>query len=190
MLNPKGYVNDDRYFDAHRGVGSSVTDADPILRGTGIPNMYAQEIISYVTNLTKTYPPLLVMDHHEDEMETAGDKVDSGYTYNYCYGESELLKPLCREITTQLILAGFPIREEGKTRFNEDIHNGFVTNSGDGSVDELLAHLGAQVVFVLETTRDDTVPISLESRVTAQKTIIGIYPSLWAKVTSACIHAK
>jgi len=185
MLNPIAYNADDRYFDANRGAGSSVTDAEYLLRTTGTSNMYAQKIIPYIVSLTKTYPPLLVMDHHEDEMEINGNKIDSGCSYGYCYGAVEVLEPLCQKITSQLIREGFPIQEEGETRFGEKIHNGFVTNSKDGSVDELLAHLGAKAVFVVETTRDDAKPIALENRVSAQQVIISSYYSLWNSVVES-----
>lgn len=182
MLNPKAYHADDRYFDAHRGTGSSVTDAEYLLRDSGKPNKYSAKILNYIIKLTKSYPPLLVMDHHEDALVEGENRIDSKCSYGYCSGEAKLLEPLCKQITSQLIKSGFPIQKEGITRFGEKIHHGFVINSSDGSVDELLSSLGAKATFTIETTRDDAVPIPLKKRVDAQKTIIDKYPSLWCNV--------
>jgi len=185
MLNPVGYHSDSRYFNASRGTtGLSVTDAEYLLRNTGKPNKYSQKILNFIVKLAGTYPPLLVMDHHEDTLEVEEDRVDSKCSYGYCYGEARVLEPLCRRITDQLIESGFPICREGVTRFDEKIRNGFVVNSPDGSVDELLAFRGAKAVFVIETTRDDTVPIPLKKRVATQNKIVEDYPNLWNVVSN------
>lgn len=183
MLNPKGYFSDDRYFDSHRSPGSSIGDAEYLLRDSGKPNVYSQQILDFVVKLSKTFPPMLVMDHHEDEIETERTYIDSGCSYSYCYGEPALLEPLCKQITDQLIKSNFPVQEEGETRFGEKIHHGFVVNSPDGSIDELLSTLGAKAVFVIETTRDDNAPILLENRINAHAQIVRSYKDLWNSVT-------
>jgi hypothetical protein len=74
----------------------------------------------------------------------------------------------------------------GKTGFGylqEEIVNGFVWNSADGSVDELLASLGA-TVFVLETTRKNEVDANLSSRIDGHRAVIRKYASMFERLSN------
>lgn len=193
LLNPLGYIRDDRYFDSHRlkkgDPAHSITDAEHLLPDLTDPrkpraqepsNQYAEQVLKWIQKTVIEYPPLVVFDHHEDEIDhTETENINSGYTYSYCYGNPTNTKAVCRLITDLLIKNSFPIQESGKTWFDEEIAEGFVFNSNDGSVDEYLANRGAKACFVVETTRDDEQPISLAQRVQVHQEIIKTYPEMW-----------
>ena len=77
---------------------------------------------------------------------------------------------------------------EGKTRFGEEVIDGVVMHTHDGSIDELLAARevwsggqivpgpGARSTVVIETS---TVGIPLVKRVHAHREIIRALPKLW-----------
>lgn len=191
LLNPLGYIRDDRYFDAHRDEkpGHSVTDSEHLLRDIKDPsrirqpkpsNIYADKILTWIQRTINSYPPLIVIDHHEDELNRRnGQHIDSGFTYSYGYGQETRIAPACKLITDLLITNGFPIQKSGVTRFGEKINNGFVLNNSDGSVDEYLISQGASACFVIETTRDDEQPIALKHRIRIHKEIMGLYLKMW-----------
>jgi hypothetical protein len=192
LLNPLGYCRDDRYFDAHRDEkpGHSVTDSEHLLPDITHPDIarqpspstiYADTILKWTSKTAKSYPPLIVVDHHEDELDHRGIQyIDSGYTYSYGYGIENRIAPLCKLVTELLKTNGFPVQEKGVTRFGERITNGFVLNSQDGSIDEYLAFKGALASFVIETTRDDEKPIPLNHRIKIHKEVMKMYPKMWS----------
>jgi hypothetical protein len=184
LLNGIGYIRDDRFFDAHRGEGSSVSDSEHLLDKTNHPNnSYAKALGRWVLATAQTHSPFLLIDHHEDEIDHDLSTVDTNYSYSYSYGKDpEKIQNLSIMLTKILTDSGFPIWDNGETRFHEKIFHGFVLNKPDGSVDELLATLGIKAGFVIETTRDDTVPINLTSRIHAHADIIHLYPRLWQEI--------
>lgn len=205
LLNPLGYCRDDRYFNAHRmeGSGRSITDAEHLLldisghekpRQNKPSNLYAKCILNWCIKTSKPYPPLIVMDHHEDEIDqNENHHIDSGVTYSYASGHHEKLLDICKLITDVLKKSGFPIQENGVTRFGEKVENGFVTNIKDGSIDEFLTATeyfqetikfkqAASAVFAIETTRDDDKNIPLRKRIEAHKAIIELYQDIWLEI--------
>jgi len=194
LLNPLGYIKDNRYYNAHRHKkgkpAHSVTDSEHLLPDLNTPtrfrqrkpsNKYAKQTLDWVKAHITKYPPLAVFDHHEDEIDhTETENINSGYTYSYCYGDSKDTKAVAKLVTDLLVKKGFPIQRNGKTWFDEKITEGFVSNSKDGSIDEYLSYRGARACFVVETTRDDQKPITLESRKQVHKEIIKNYPKIWS----------
>lgn len=151
MANPKGYRNNWRYpntaeRDWRRG-GYSVGDAEhllPALDGgkrarTARPvGPETDALTAKVLSLARTHPPALVIDMHEDELSAEG-----GYIYSQ--GSRAAGHPVNAEIVRLLQASGIPLRLSGRTRFDEPISGGVVTQDDagrpirDGSIDELLA---------------------------------------------------
>lgn len=206
LQNPEGYINDSRYFDSNQTTdGHSVTDSDHVLcdledkdkpRVNKPNNKYAEENLRWVTKKVKDFPPLLIMDHHEDLVEN-DKRIDSRGVYNYIHCKDiGKLEVVCKLITKTLKDAGHPVIEEGRTRWNEVVNNGFVLNTHDGSIDEFLTateffdYYDTKTVvskptqdtvgFVIETTRDDTKELfSLSKRIDIHKAIIREYGEIW-----------
>lgn len=195
VLNPAGYDRDWRYFDVPRdrdaGFNSSVTDSEHVLYSK-IPghehelmhheprNEFAGKVISWITNKSREFKPLVVFDHHEDLLERLG-RVDDAFTYSYVYGDehSPVIKNMCAEVSAALSANGAVSLAEGTTGFshlNEKIENGIIMNSWDGSADQhFYDNLGAKAVFVLETTRTAEVEDQLPERIAAQENIMKLY---------------
>lgn len=157
LCNPRGYRNRWRYpntaeRDWRKG-GYSVGDAEyllPDLAGGTKPRVAkpvsteTAALTSYALKLAKEYPPLLVLDFHEDELSKEG-----GYIYSQGNDADE--NPVGEEIIRLLQSSGIPIRLEGTTRFGEPVKSGMVSRDDtgqpirDGSIDELLS---AKEIFV------------------------------------------
>ncbi|MFH1295369.1 MAG: hypothetical protein ABIH84_02210 [bacterium] len=204
LLNPLGYCRDDRYFNAHRNEqpGQSVTDAEHLLLNLQNPtqprvskpnNQYAAAILNWVLKMLNCYPPLLVIDHHEDELDRSEVHHTNTVTYSYAHGNMEIMGPLCQLINRAFGENDFIIQKNGTTRLGERIEEGFVYNSRDGSIDEFFAEPAyflsgnqikpaAAAVFAVETTRDNDMGIPLADRVAVHKTIIDLYHPLWKKL--------
>src|SRR5260370_10015925 len=142
LCNPLGYVRGWRYPneppDNHKG--QSVGDSshllpDPkTLRWPTSPKASSSEasaLTSTVLALAKRYPPVLVMDHHEDEELAA--------SYVYSQGKMGATDPVARQVVRLLRESGIPLQMRGRTRFGELIAEGVIGDVKDGSVDELLA---------------------------------------------------
>jgi hypothetical protein len=185
LMNGVGYIKDDRYFDAHRMGGSSVSDMDHLLGKTENPNnYYTQHMGEWVQKTTDTHSPLLVVDHHEDDINHDLSVIDAHVSYCYVYGTNlTLIKKISILLTQTLKNSGFPVQENGVTRFSEKITNGFITNSLDGSVDQLLAEKYGATSFVIETTRDDDKNIPLPDRIKAHTDIINLYRQFWEEIS-------
>jgi hypothetical protein len=205
-MNPSAYRRDWRYFDEIRDykLGHSVTDSEHLLPQVNNPEKprlqqpgceTAGQITAWALNTSEKRPPLLVFDHHEDEIELYNpdsDLVDRNVTYSYANGDPDFLAPICKTITDTLQQMGFPVMNEGTTRFGEKVKDGFVVNSPDGSIDELLASdkyiqngqvvtkTPAKAVFVIETTRDKDIP--LERRMAAHEVVINLYQQVWQRM--------
>jgi hypothetical protein len=157
LCNPKAYRNNWRYpntpeRDWRKG-GYSVGDAEYLLpaledgtrpRAAAPPGPETRALTEFVLQLAKAYPPRLVLDLHEDELSTEG-----GYLYSQ--GNHAGHDPVGAEIIRVLQASGIPIRQSGRTRFDEPIVAGVVSRDDrgqpirDGSIDELLA---SREVFV------------------------------------------
>jgi len=151
LCNPQGYRNHWRYpntpeRDWRKG-GYSVGDAEHLLpdleagthpRSAGPAGPETQALTEFALRLAESYPPLLVLDLHEDELSTEG-----GYIYSQ--GSRADGNPVGAEVIRLLQASGIPIRQSGRTRFGEPIIGGVISRDDkglpirDGSIDELLA---------------------------------------------------
>ncbi len=186
LCNPHGYYKRYRYPNQKtwlpNGNNRSVGDSEYYLpdlkdtskqRASAFSCPEAKAITSKVLELATEYPPLMVIDLHEDDI------ADKGYIY--CSGTNPtLMGKVSAKIIKILISNNIPIRMSGKTRFNEPVCNGIAAMSSDGSIDELLSakkiiirhkiHTGpaAECVIVVETPA--TIPLG--RRIKAHSAII------------------
>jgi len=157
LCNPRAYRYNWRYpntpeRDWRKG-GYSVGDAEYLLpdleQGTGpravsAPGPDTRALTQFVLRLVESHPPRLVLDLHEDELSTEG-----GYIYSQ--GRRPDHNPVGAEVIRLLQVSGIPIRQSGRTRFDEPIVDGVISRDDrglpirDGSIDELLA---SPAVFV------------------------------------------
>lgn len=201
MCNPRAYRANWRYPNTPerdwRAGGYSVGDAEWLLpaldaddrpRAAAAPGPETAALTRWVLETAARYPPLLVLDLHEDELSTAG-----GYLYSQ--GEGPGAADVSAEVVRALQSAGMPLRLEGRTRFGEPITGGVVSRDDagapirDGSIDELLAARavivdgarvpgpGAPVVIVVETPA--FAGSRLGERVAAQAAVLDALPGLW-----------
>jgi hypothetical protein len=171
MCNPRGYWRNWRYPATSdrdwKGGGYSVGDAEYLLpklaggaeaRAAKPPGPETEALTGYVLRTAERYPPLLVLDFHEDELS-----VEGGYVY--WQGWSGEGPAVAREIVRLLQSAGVSIRISGRTRFDETIENGIIGPNGvgqlfnDGSIDELLA--APQVIVNGKAHRGPAAPIAI-----------------------------
>ena len=201
LLNPDGYSRNWRYANERRDTtkGLSVTDSEHLLPKIDDPTKprrleavseTTQKITRWILDTSLDRQPILVMDHHEDEMEPDLQYSDSKSLYSYASGESEILRPLSIIIVNCLTDNNVILTRSGTTRAGETIENGFVINTADGSVDEMLSSgqyfvdgqihskKPARAVFVIETTLYKDGKIPLGERVRAHRAIIKIYSDL------------
>lgn len=195
LLNPSGYRRNWRYANERRDsdIGQSVSDAghvlpnltDPTQPRRGKPSSQtAADVITYTHKLTTAYPPRLVIDHHEDE-ELADPTLKP---YLYADGTADTSLTVAREVVRLLHTAGMDLQLSGTTRFGEQIIDGVVSKTHDGSIDEFLAAPfviikntpkpgpAAKAVVVIETP---TVNVPLKSRIRAHTSVINALPQLW-----------
>lgn len=201
LCNPRAYWNNWRYpATADRdwkGAGYSVGDSEWLLpkvaggegpRAAEAPGPETAALTGTVLRLARQYPPVLVLDFHEDELSPEGG-------YVYWQGRSGAGPRVAREIVRLLRSADVPIRMSGSTRFGETIEGGIIRPNGvgqlfnDGSIDELLAAPrvivdgkprpgpGAPVSIVIETPAP---PGSmLAQRVAGHRAVIARIEELW-----------
>ncbi len=202
LCNPKAYRSNWRYpntaeRDFRKG-GYSVGDAEYLLpdlsagrspRAARPVGPEAEALTSYVLRLSQSYPPLLVLDLHEDELSK-----DGGYIYSQ--GKDPRNSRAGAEIIRLLQASGIPIRLTGKTRFGEQVEDGMINHDDqglpvrDGSIDELFASTtvfrngaaepgpSAPTVIVVETPAFSG--SELPKRVDAQAAILDRLAALWA----------
>jgi len=189
LCNPSGYVRDWRYADGKTlGQGESVGDSEHYLlnkEGTGpirekpvCPE--AAALTAYVLGEVKRYPPLLVVDLHEDKVMEGIAK----HSYVYLDRRDGLSGFIGEEVKKILEEAGLPTVKEGKTAFGERVVEGIVCDGSGGtmgSVDELFTAKkiwvegkmvdGPGVVggLVVETP---VLGVPLERRVRAQEGVV------------------
>jgi hypothetical protein len=201
MCNPKAYRNNWRYPNTPdrdwRGGGYSVGDSEYLLpdletgsrpRATQPPGPETAALTSYALRTTDAYPPLLVLDLHEDELST-----DGGYVY---IQSDRAAHPVAAEIVRLMQSAGMPVRLSGLTRFGEPIFNGIITGDAqglpirDGSIEEMLGSAevfrngikvqgpGAPALIVVETPA--FAGSQLERRIAAHRAVLEQIGTLWS----------
>jgi hypothetical protein len=191
LCNPLGYVRNWRYPNEARDTqkGTSVGDSSHLLpessnlsqprsRTASCPE--AAALTHAIVTLAQSYPPLVVIDHHEDEALAA--------SYVYSQGTLGADDPVAHHVVKLLRESGISLQMRGNTRFGEPINEGVISDVQDGSVDELLAARSiirdgrvapgpsARSVIVVETP---TVSVPLAKRIKAHAAVIGAYDELW-----------
>jgi hypothetical protein len=202
VMNPLGYSKDYRFWNSRRDSRHAqfIADPDHLLLDKANPNKprrekptnaYSEQILNWVVEKMYKFPPYLVVDHHEDELEWETKAVDLEGSYCYAYGNPEVIESSCKKIAQTLNKHGVPLLDNFETRYHERTSFGFLFNTSDGSIDEFLAvpsfywegkrqlKPAAKAVFVIETTRDDAKPIPLIDREKAHQEIIKSYRALW-----------
>jgi len=206
IANPLGYSKDWRYPDLRRGMnlGHSIGDSDHLLpllpinflrfipRKLKATSKESDDFTKWVLKMGQIYKPLLVVNHHEDEIDPDPKYPDRDVIYSYAYGTERILDIICPMLSEILKKCGYKIKKDGKTRSgNETVKDGFVRNARDGSIDELLASgeyirnfkiiekHAASAIFVVETIIHNEKPQSIAQRASIHKEIIGYYPYLW-----------
>jgi len=156
LVNPSGYYRNWRYLFHKKDwiIGKSMGDCEVFLlnknnrprRKSTHPR--AEKFIKHILSLIKEYPPLFVLDLHEDEISTMGgdpyykgDEADADVTYIYSQGKFGSDDLIANKIVGILKYFKHPIKTEGtiQTDSGEKIVNGIVSDVHDGSIDELLA---------------------------------------------------
>jgi len=142
LCNPSGYARNWRYpysrnFKKGKRVISVGDSEHFLLNSSGKSRRKkplceeSKRITEYVLEKIKSYPPVLVLDFHEDKSQTK--------SYIYSQGILGSEDPIAKEIVKMLKKMGLNPKESGKTIFNQDIQGGIVSNVKDGSIDEFLA---------------------------------------------------
>lgn len=195
ICNPKGYELNWRYPNSRRNenIGNSVSDSEHLLLSpkTNRPRMkfpsskQADAITKEVINLSKTHPPLLAIDFHEDE-------TIKGEYYIYSQGKEGFTDPIVREIVRLFEKSGLKFMKYEETRFGESVKDGIIYNIRDGSIDELLAakkifvngkvvkKAVAKSVIVTETPVKDT---PIEKRVKIDTLVIESLDRFWKMIS-------
>ena len=191
LCNPAGYSRNWRYPDAEKyseqNPGYSVGDSDHLLPDKdGKPRIpkassaQADALTRKVLALAKDYPPALSIDLHEDNL------LEKGYIYSQGPGGRE--DKAAKNIIKRMTGLNYPIMLSGKTRFNEPIINGIVSDVKDGSIDELIASEriivngtlqagpSGKSVIVVETS---AAKMPLKERVRVHSSIIGMLEDLY-----------
>ncbi len=193
LCNPIGYFKDWRYFDEYRDwkKGHSVGASEHLLlkNRKGKPRRHlstspaAAALSGKILELCKLYPPLISIDHHEDEDTKTRNRHPLFYIYTQGRWRAQDL--IAKTVVQILTDAGFSLTQRGVTRFGEKIINGLVVSKRDDSVDELLAaesiyyhgkvvkKPAADSVITIETP---TVRVPLKKRIDVHEEIIATYP--------------
>jgi hypothetical protein len=196
LLNPKGYSKDWRYLDNRRdsNKGHSVSDSEhclPDLKNKPrieSPSSEASRLVTnFVLDMIINYPPVLTLNHHEDEA------LERSYVYSQ--GLKAADDKVAHRVIDILKESGIPLQKDGVTRFGELIKDGIVVNADgqvvrDGSIDELLGSADSVIIngkiiqkpiahtsLVIETP---VINISLNKRIQAHSNILKQLRSLWA----------
>lgn len=197
LLNPVGYLKNDRYPNEHRDwqKGHSVSDSEHYLTSLTNPNIaraaipssdIALQVTKCILGLMEEYPPLLTLDLHEDEALER--------SYIYSQGPKGAKDKVAKRVISILKESGIPLQRQGVTRFGELVKDGVVVDENglpvkDGSIDELLGTADRIIVdgkvvekpvsktsLVIETP---TINIPLKKRVFAQSNILKSLKELW-----------
>lgn len=190
LCNPKGYFLNWRYpsrktLSKNSKLNKSVATAEHLLidvknkfkpRLNSPETIEAEKICSHVIKILDFYPPLFMLDLHEDDCNKKA--------YTYSQGKFKNKNPIAQEIVA-ILSKHFPIELSGKTEFNEKIKKGVIFETIDGSIDELFSagkiivnkkaikKPAAKSVVVVETP---SLHIPLAKRVLANSSIIQAIP--------------
>jgi len=191
LCNPVGYARNWRYPDGEKydesRPGHSVGDSDHLLLDDdGKPRIekassaQADALTRKVLELAVLYPPVLSLDLHEDDL------LDRGYLYSQ--GPKGFDDDAAKSIIRRMTEMNYPTLLSGKTRFDEKVIDGIISDVKDGSVDELIASDTVYVdgavrkgpsgrsVIVVETSAMKT---PLEKRVRVHSTILEMAEELY-----------
>jgi hypothetical protein len=137
LLNPWGYLHHARYGPT----GQSVSDSDHLLGRAHAPACpEAGAITEFAVGRAGIRPGSPVLDLHEDPIyEAPGYRFDGFGSYIYLIGEGATEHPASRRVRDCLAGSTLPLVRSGVTRFGEQIVEGAIVDSADGSIDELLA---------------------------------------------------
>jgi hypothetical protein len=186
LCNPHGYTRNWRYLNipvySETIEGSSVGDSSHLLlqpdqpdtaRAAAASSPEAEALGRYVVEMSSSYPPVISIDLHEDNL------IEKGYVYSQ--GKLGAEDPLALAARQVLEETGIPLKMSGRTRFDEEIVNGIIGPVTDSSIDELMsssriivdgqvqAGPGARTVLVFETPAKNT---TLKRRIEAHKAVI------------------
>jgi hypothetical protein len=186
LCNPQGYARSWRYLNtptySAEVEGQSVGDSSHLLPAPADParpraarasSPEAAALTAYVLRTAASYPPLVSIDLHEDDLLAAG--------YVYSQGAHGAADPLAGAAVAVLGEHGIPIQRAGTTRFDEPIAGGIIGPVVDSSIDELLsarevlvhgarvAGPSARTVLVFETPAAE---LALDKRVAAHAALL------------------
>ena len=174
LLNPWGYFQHIRYGPN----GQSVSDSDHCLgRLPTAASPEAAAITAFVLNTMTISPAAAVLDLHEDPVyEAPGYHLEGWGSYLYISGENCLSHPIARRVVDCLKNSSLPLIRDGVTRFGEQLVDGIIVNTEDGSIDELLYKLRAccPVITAENILHSETVP-PLPERVAAYLQVLDAF---------------
>ena len=202
LLNPFAHRYDFRYENEYRDFskGKSVTSCAHLLTDSfNQPRSVEPEsntnrlLTDWLKENVYKYPPLLVIDHHEDRVPDKLQNLDSCYAY---IKNKDLLNiSVAQEIIGIFKKHSLPVTGKGETRFGEEIQDGLVVNQSDNSIDEFLYSSNyfdsdlkvvrpkpsSKIGLVIETTipYSPAKYISLRNRINAHREIIQNYYRFW-----------
>lgn len=141
LLNPWGYFQHIRYGPN----GQSVSDSDHCLgRLPEAASPEAASITAFVLNTMTINPGAAVLDLHEDPVyEAPGYHLEGWGSYLYISGTNCLDHEISRRVAACMKASSLPLIQNGVTRFGEQLVDGIVVNTEDGSIDELFYKLRA-----------------------------------------------
>ena len=149
LLNPWGYLRHERYGPS----GQSVSDSDHLLGRLPVPACAeAAAITDFLVSGIRIRHGAAVLDLHEDPVYEAPDYRFEGLgSYLYFAGVGARDHPAARRVRECLVRSRLPLMRNGVTRFGEQLTDGVILDSEDGSIDELLARLlGCSPVITVE----------------------------------------
>ncbi|HPW34661.1 MAG TPA: M14 family zinc carboxypeptidase [Candidatus Paceibacterota bacterium] len=190
LANPAGYTTNWRYFNEYREwtKGFDISDCDYMLpnkednqkpRALAPVSDESYALTQSFLRYSKEYPPLVIIDHHEDEI------FDKRYIYSQ--GRRHIDDPIARYIIKLLENSPIPLLEEGETRFGETVCGGIVEPSLDGSIEEFFTSkiifidgkkspgIGCETAITIETP---VLEFHLEKRIEVHELVIKNYQKI------------
>ena len=149
LCNPHGYARNWRYLNvpvwSETTEGNSVGDSSHLLpqpdrvdtaRALAASSREADALGRYIVEMASSYPPVISIDLHEDNL------IEKGYVYSQgASGANDEMALAARQVLEE---AGIPVELNGRTRFDEEIVDGIIGPVTDSSVDELIS--SAQII--------------------------------------------
>jgi hypothetical protein len=174
LLNPWGYSRHLRYGPS----GQSVSDSDHLLGRAPAPACpEAAAITAFVLEAVRINPGAAVLDLHEDPVyEDPSYHLEGDGSYLYVAGDGAREHPVAGRVHRCLEASAFPLVMEGVTRFGERLVDGFIVDTEDGSIDELLARKChcSPVITTEIVLRGETTP-PLPERVAAYRDVLDAF---------------